>query len=300
MAQILVAEDSSTQAAQIRGLLESAGYRVATVRNGVEALSAIRHHVPAAVLTDLDMPEMNGLDLVVAIRREYPKVPVVLMTAFGSEETAVQALQCGAASYVPKKNLARDLVDTLSDVLEVASAGRAEAQLAAFLTDVEARFSLPAAAPPVMAIVGYVQNGMADLHLGDDTDRVRVGVALDTAIHNVLYYGNLEFTPQQLQDAYHLEDAGQGYYRMLSERSQQAPFSKRRIEVNVRMTPREVRSIVRHEGNPLDTESLFDDGDSQELEGTSGTGWLLVKSFMDDVHFNDAGNEVTLIRRFGP
>jgi CheY-like chemotaxis protein len=49
--------------------------------------------LPDAVLTDLDMPEMNGLQLVEAIRRDYPAVPVILMTALGSEEIAVEALQ---------------------------------------------------------------------------------------------------------------------------------------------------------------------------------------------------------------
>ena len=80
---------------------------------------AITQQHPLAVLTDLDMPEMNGLDLVVALRREHPSIPVILMTAFGSEEIAIQALQSGAASYVPKRALARDLIATLQDVLEV-------------------------------------------------------------------------------------------------------------------------------------------------------------------------------------
>ena len=69
--------------------------------------------MPALVLTDLIMPEMNGLELVKAIREHHPFVPVILMTSKGNEEIAVQALQGGAASYVPKSQLA-ETCSTLS------------------------------------------------------------------------------------------------------------------------------------------------------------------------------------------
>ena len=77
------------------------------VHDGREALAAIQRDPPDLVLTDLQMPEMNGLELVVAIRTTYPAIPVILMTAHGSEEIAMEALQKGAASFVPKKNLAQ-------------------------------------------------------------------------------------------------------------------------------------------------------------------------------------------------
>ncbi|HKB37178.1 MAG TPA: response regulator, partial [Gemmataceae bacterium] len=67
-------------------------------------------------------PDMNGLQLVEEIRLRYPFVPVILMTKHGSEDLAIQALQRGAASYVPKVNLARDLLETAEGVLEVAQA----------------------------------------------------------------------------------------------------------------------------------------------------------------------------------
>ncbi len=59
--------------------------------------------LPAVVLTDLQMPEMDGLALVQEIRDQFPRLPVILMTAYGSEDVAIQALRAGAANYVPKK-----------------------------------------------------------------------------------------------------------------------------------------------------------------------------------------------------
>jgi CheY-like chemotaxis protein len=299
MPSILVAEDSPTQSVVIRNLLSAAGFDVQAVTNGVEALKSLAESAPAAVLTDLDMPEMNGLDLVVAVRQQYPQIPVILMTAFGSEEIAVQALQSGAASYVPKKNLSQDLVNTLQDVLEVARATREDSQLAEFLTGLDLRFELPGVSPPVAAVVAAVQDAMGDLKLGDEIDRIRVGVALDTAIHNFLIYGNLELTPEQLQDAYNLSDGGDSYFKMLEERSRQAPYCDRRIHVAVHMTTTCVQCIVGQDGPGLDDQARTQPADPGELAGGRARGWLLVKAFMDEATFDEAGTEVVLTRRFG-
>src|SRR5882762_2619217 len=102
MSRVLVVEDSKTQAQQIKLLLEDASYEVEIAQHGLEAMAALRRAVPDIVLTDLEMPQMNGLELVEAVRRDFAWVPVVLMTAHGSEEIAALALRKGAASYVPK------------------------------------------------------------------------------------------------------------------------------------------------------------------------------------------------------
>ena len=120
MSRILIAEDSPTQAEQIRFMLEDAGYTVAVAADGQQALARIAAAQPDLVVTDLEMPEMNGLQLVEAVRRDYAAVPVILMTAHGSEEIASLALRKGAASYVPKAYLDADLLPTLENLLSLA------------------------------------------------------------------------------------------------------------------------------------------------------------------------------------
>src|SRR5579859_3625476 len=96
------------------------GWRAVYAESGADALAAIARDRPRIVLTDLNMPGMDGLALVAEVRRSYPAVPVVLMTAYGNEEIALEALQAGAASYVPKKCLERDLASTLERVAAAA------------------------------------------------------------------------------------------------------------------------------------------------------------------------------------
>src|ERR1043166_2770438 len=120
--RILVVEDSPTQAEALRFLLEDSGFTVETASQGREALDVLGRSIADVVVTDLEMPLMNGLELVEAVREQFPSVPVVLVTAHGSETIASTALRKGAASYVPKSALEQDLVPTLENLLSVRQA----------------------------------------------------------------------------------------------------------------------------------------------------------------------------------
>ena len=124
MPTVLVVDDSSVDRSRTAGLLrKSKELQVEFANNGYEALQHIAQSPPDLVLTDLVMPEMDGLELVAQIVSQHPLVPVILMTGRGSEQTAVRALKTGAASYVPKKLLASLLLDTVESVVQRRRAG---------------------------------------------------------------------------------------------------------------------------------------------------------------------------------
>ena len=93
---LLVVDDSAMDRRLVGGILEkNPDWSILYAVNGKQAIEEIEKHIPDLVLTDMQMPEMNGLELVTAIKEDYPLIPVVLMTAQGSEEIAVQALRRG-------------------------------------------------------------------------------------------------------------------------------------------------------------------------------------------------------------
>ena len=117
MSTVLVVDDSAVDRKLVGTLLEKSEISVQYASDGFEALDVLHQADVDVVLTDLQMPDMDGLQLVDAIRSQHPLVPVVLMTAHGSEELAIDALERGAASYVRKRNLANDVVLTITRVL---------------------------------------------------------------------------------------------------------------------------------------------------------------------------------------
>src|SRR5262245_35314855 len=121
MPDVLIVDDSPIDRVLIEGVLKK-DPRVKTrqANSGSDALATLGQWQPDVVVTDLQMPEMDGLQLVTAMRIHYPSVPVVLITAHGSEELAVRALEQGAASYVPKSQMAHNLLGVVEQVVELA------------------------------------------------------------------------------------------------------------------------------------------------------------------------------------
>ena len=81
--------------------------------NGAEALERYRALKPDVTLMDLQMPEMNGIDAIRAIRREFPEARIIVLTTYDGDILASRALRAGAAGYLLKSMLRRDLVDTI-------------------------------------------------------------------------------------------------------------------------------------------------------------------------------------------
>src|SRR5207245_405670 len=165
---------------------------VRSAANGKEALAELARELPEIVITDMQMPEMDGLELVEEIRRKYPAIPVILMTAHGSEELVVQALQRGAASYVPKRNLARDLPETIENVLGVSQANRGQQRLLESLIDTQSHFVLENDASLIPSLIGHLENNLTRMKLCDENGLIRVAVAMREALINAIQHGNLE------------------------------------------------------------------------------------------------------------
>lgn len=99
---VMVVDDERTQLEFVGGFLRKAGFEVVLMENAAQALERFREGPFDLVLTDQRMPEMSGLDLLKSCRAVDPEVAVVIMTAYGSIETAVSAMQEGATDYLTK------------------------------------------------------------------------------------------------------------------------------------------------------------------------------------------------------
>jgi len=140
------------------------------------------------------------------------------------------------------------------------------------------------------ALVGYLQDQVARLNVCDSTELMRVGTALSEAVTNAIEHGNLE-----LDSA--LRDLDNNAYRKLGEdRAQQPPYGDRRVHITTRITPSEATYTICDEGPGFDPSTLPDPTDPENLLKPSGRGILLIRTFMDDVWFNDKGNEIMMVK----
>ena len=99
---ILVADDDPYIQEALQDRLETLGYRVSLAADGQQALELLEHQGPQLVLLDIEMPGMKGLDVLKEIRRKEMDIPVIMITAYGSIDLAVQAMKEGAYDFIPK------------------------------------------------------------------------------------------------------------------------------------------------------------------------------------------------------
>src|SRR2546425_13303862 len=102
--QILIVEDSATQAERLRYVLEQRGYHLSAARNGREALAAIRASPPTLVISDIVMPEMDGYQLCCHLKQDeqLKNIPVILLTSLSDPVDVVRGLESGADNFVFK------------------------------------------------------------------------------------------------------------------------------------------------------------------------------------------------------
>ena len=291
MPSVLVVDDSPVDRRLAGGLLQGQpDLLIEYAENGRQALSKMDQDEPDLVLTDLQMPDMDGLELVTHIRLQHPHVPVILMTAHGSETIAAQALQNGAASYVPKTQLAQRLRDTVADISALARADRSYARLIECSTLSHFRFSLDNDPALIQPLVDLVQQMVRSFGLCDATAQIQVGVALEQALYNAMFHGNLELEGP-------LSTGGGTLPPQAEQRCRTPPYCERRTDVEVMIDRDHLEARICDEGPGFDVASVNQCGSPT---ADAGRGLVLMKSFMDEVRFNERGNEVWLVKRAVP
>ena len=292
MTNVLIVEDSSDQALMMRGLLGEAGYECEVVANGRAALDSIEASRPDVVVTDLVMPEVDGLKLVEITTEKFPGLPVILVTAFGSGEVAVRALKKGAASYVPKRRLVSALVSTVEDVLSVARERQEQVRLLDYLDESRFRFKLGNDQEVIAGLVSFIQDQLRVRYTAcTETVCMQSGLAIREALRNAMHHGNLEVDSALRKTTSH------AYDDMVAERLAEPEYGQRQVVVDATFTAIDFHCRVLDEGAGFDPDQVPDPTDPENLLRESGRGLYLISAFMDVVAHNDAGNEITMTKR---
>lgn len=111
--KVLVVDDEELLRNLLVRILEREGYSVSTAAGGKQALATLEKSEYEVMLSDVKMPEMSGYELLQAARKKYPRMAVVMMTAFGDDYTIREALQLGADGYLSKPFKSHDVTAEL-------------------------------------------------------------------------------------------------------------------------------------------------------------------------------------------
>ncbi|MCA1905011.1 MAG: sigma-54 dependent transcriptional regulator [Desulfarculus sp.] len=119
MERILVVDDEKNYLVVLDALLSEAGYDVLTAAGGTRALAVLEEEEPDLLITDMRMPRLSGLELMAQVKQMHPDLPVIVMTAFGTVENAVEAMKLGAVDYIMKPFENQELLLTVEKALKL-------------------------------------------------------------------------------------------------------------------------------------------------------------------------------------
>ena len=289
---ILVVDDSPTQLRQMQLVLEKEGYSVRSAKDGQEAMQQIVAEPPMLVVTDLQMPEMNGLELVAAVKAGTPSLPVILTTSQGSEDIAAKALRDGASSYVPKRDIVLTLPSVVQQVLALYQATRSVREVSKFAVESSITLLIGNEEVLVPKVIERLELPMVELDLFDEGERLQIAMALDEALVNAIVHGNLEVSSELRQT----ED-GKPYTELIEKRKTESPYKDRSVKVHLQASCEQATFVICDEGPGFDAAALRDPTDPENLERAGGRGLLLINAFMDEVVHNERGNEITMVKR---
>ena len=291
MRNLLIVDDSDLDRMMIEKLLKGRGFVCVAAEDGVQALERMREWTVDLVLTDLNMPRMDGLELVKEMRNQYPRIPVILTTGVGSEETAAEALSLGASSYIPKNKLADVLFHSVQRVLDILDESIAPQRLHESLKGSRFDFEFSNDPERLRTLVEFIEKTLRVISPLDRNDRLRISMAVDQGLHNAMYRGNLEIGGEyKLPFVSGFGDPQAA--ELVDQRMHTKPYADRRIQVVCEFKNDRFGIRIRDGGPGFDTKLI---GGWENLEAR---GIILMKAFMHRVEYNEQGNDVQLYYYF--
>lgn len=292
MAHILVAESTDQQRVEVGEAVVAAGYTPAFVTSGEEAVAHVRRSPPDLLIADAELTGLDGVELTRQMRQQHPTVPVLLLIDVVNKEVVAAALRAGAAAYLPRQIVGRELPAVVKELLNVAASQRRRVMFLQRLAAVEYRFDLESDPELVPNVVSQAELLLSQMELFDDADRMRVGVGIHEAMVNAIVHGNLEVSSD-------LKNGGwEEYHATIAHRRNTRPFADRRVTVLMRAERKRSFVIqITDQGPGFDVSKLPDPNDPSVWEKPSGRGIILIRSFFDDVVHSPTGNQISMSKR---
>jgi len=293
---VLVVDDDPVTLDCLAETARILGLNVCVASDGDQALQAFDEQEPSLVVTDVRMPNVDGLSLTHQVKARRPDCPVVIVTGYGDESTAVAALKAGACDYLHKPFQISELKNTLQRAMSLIRARSMETQALHALGKLTWSFEVD----NDLEIVGGVLTVMLrpiEVWLSE-SEQLHMRMGLQELLINAIEHGNLGISAEEKREAL-MNDT---YETLLESRRQQPQNVARRVYVWMENDPiqQSFHCRIRDEGDGFDWEPLLQ-GKAEKLPvlAGSGRGIFLVKTLMPYIRYFGRGNEVALTVKYG-
>lgn len=261
---------------------------------GEKALQALERRAFDVVLTDVRMPGISGIDLLKSVKERWPETAVIIMTGYAELGDTISALRHGAVDFLEKPFEMARVVDAVGRVFRLKSLEYTKKEALRFLEKESRVFRIPNDLDLCPIIVNEVTLNLTDKGITDISFIESIRVALNEMLFNAVEHGNLGIS---FEEKTRLMDERPDYHAAIRERALAPGVAQRHVQLEYDLDSEGVRFTITDEGEGFDHSNLPDPTDPKNLFSTHGRGILMTRIYMDEVIYNEKGNQVTLVRR---
>ena len=288
--RILIADDNVEILDQLRDFLETQGHCVFEAQDGSHALELFQKKDVDAVFSALTMPKMGGMELLKELKAIRTNLPFVLISRHEDAQNILTALQLGACDFLVKPLTVANLHRTHHQINALYGDYQFNSYCLKHSISESRTLELGNDFEHINQIVAFITRNVPSYGILDKEDLFSLDIVLAEALENAIFHGNLEI-PSELKNVGHSLFQEEG-----ARRRQFKPYQERKVYLSYEITQNSVKYVVRDEGKGFAHEKILDPRDPDNLFKINGRGMLLTMNFMDEVFWNERGNEITMIR----
>lgn len=292
--KVLIAEDDRTALSYLSAVVQRQGYQWVAARDGAEALELFERECPDLVITDIQMPRMDGITLLQHIREKNTDVVVIIITGEGSAESAARALHSGANNYLQKPVSDKQLLQLLRKYAVVISERDAGHELSRMVLE---RSLIMQVDNRIEATTRTAQYLVAQTKIDfSEKQRLDLILGLDELLSNAIEHGNLGITQSEKEKALYEPD---GLRRIHEERLSDVNRARRLVTIEYHgARGRFCEWIIRDEGDGFNWQDVPSPLAPETVYKPCGRGIFLSRMIFDHVEYRDRGNVVCVRKHF--
>ena len=286
----LIADDATEVLEFLQEFLVQAGHSVICAKDGEEALKIFRKEEIEGIFCALTLPKLGGLELLKEVKSSNSRRPFVMLCPHSDTKNALNALQLGACDYLIKKIKPLELQRTLDRVVSLHEGFHFSAYALDHLLQETRTLEIGNDFEGVNRIIAFMTQDLPSYGILIQEQLFRMNMLLKEAIENAIFHGNLELSSEMRRKNPQL------FYKTAEQKRDIDPYKNRRLTLQYDISRNSAKYVVRDEGKGFAHADLLDPADPDNLLRIEGRGLIMIMNFMDEVFWNDRGNEITMVR----
>ena len=287
---LLIADDTAEVLNFLQDFFVKAGHSVFCARDGEEALKILQNEEIDGIFCALTMPKLGGLELLKEVQSANSRRPLVILCPPNDSENALNALQLGACDYLLKAINPLELQRTLDRVVSLQEGFHFSAYAMDHLLQETRTLEIGNDFMGLNRIIAFMTQDLPSYGILNQEQLFRMNMLLKEAIENAIFHGNLELRSEMRRENPEL------FYKTAAQKRDIDPYKDRKLILQYDISRNSAKYVVRDEGKGFVHADLLDPADPDNLLRIEGRGLIMIMNFMDEVFWNDRGNEVTMVR----